>query len=29
VQVFEIAALRREQFAVPDHLDMILAAARG
>jgi ADP-ribose pyrophosphatase YjhB (NUDIX family) len=29
VQVFEIAALRREQFAVPDHLDLILAAARG
>ena len=29
VQVFEIAKLRREQFAVPDHLDMILAAAKG
>jgi len=29
VQLFEIAKLRREQFAVPDHLDMILAAAKG
>ncbi|MBB5374368.1 NUDIX domain-containing protein [Acidocella aromatica] len=29
VQVYEIASLRREQFAVPDHLDMILAAAKG
>ena len=29
VQVFEIAKLRRAQFAVPDHLDMILAAAKG
>jgi ADP-ribose pyrophosphatase YjhB (NUDIX family) len=29
VGVFEIARLAREQFAVPDHLDMILAAARG
>ncbi|MDR3506111.1 MAG: NUDIX hydrolase [Acidocella sp.] len=29
VQVYEIAQLRREQFAVPDHLDMILAAAKG
>jgi len=29
VGVFEIASLRVEQFAVPDHLAMILAAARG
>ncbi|MCB5943911.1 NUDIX hydrolase [Acidocella sp. KAb 2-4] len=28
VRVLPIAALRREDFAVPDHLDMILAAAR-
>jgi 8-oxo-dGTP pyrophosphatase MutT (NUDIX family) len=29
VGVVEIASLRVEQFAVPDHLAMILAAARG